>query len=144
LRLELVVGVVRVDQAADAGEVWDGHLRVGQHPVEIPDRVLCAGRALAVLRLLGREQRVVRLEGLRRTTAARRGRARGLSMFPASIDPSAAPAPTTVYSSSMNRITCRSAAVTSSMTPLSRSSTSPRYLLAATIPDRSSAITRRH
>ena len=76
------------------------------------------------------------------TCSSPRARA-GLSMLPASIEPSAAPAPTTVWSSSMNTITSRSAAVTSSITPLRRSSNSPRYLLPATIPARSRAITSR-
>ena len=64
----------------------------------------------------------------------------GLSMLPASIAPSAAPAPTSVCSSSMKRITAPSDDVTSLRTALSRSSNSPRYLLPATIAPRSSAI----
>ena len=56
----------------------------------------------------------------------------GLSMFPASIAPSAAPAPTTVCSSSMNSRMRPSAAFTSDRTALSRSSNSPRYLAPAT------------
>ena len=56
----------------------------------------------------------------------------GLSMFPASIAPSAAPAPTTVCSSSTNSRMRPAAAVTSLSTALSRSSNSPRYLAPAT------------
>ena len=52
----------------------------------------------------------------------------GLSMFEASIAPSAAPAPTTVCSSSMKRMICPSASVTSFRTAFSRSSNSPRNL----------------
>ena len=56
----------------------------------------------------------------------------GLSMLPASMAPSAAPAPTTVCSSSMNSRMRPSAALTSDRTALSRSSNSPRYLAPAT------------
>ncbi len=66
----------------------------------------------------------------------------GLSMLLASIAPSAAPAPTTVCSSSMNRITCPAASVISLSTALSRSSNSPRYLAPATSAPMSSATTR--
>ena len=55
----------------------------------------------------------------------------GLSMLPASIEPSALPAPTTVCSSSMNRITRPSCFARSLSTPLSRSSNSPRNLAPA-------------
>ena len=64
-------------------------------------------------------------------------------MFEASIAPSAPPAPTTVCSSSMKRISCPSEARISSITVFSRSSNSPRYFVPAIIPARSSAITRR-
>ena len=67
----------------------------------------------------------------------------GLSRFEASTAPSAPPAPTSVCSSSMNRMTCAPAAVTSLSTALSRSSNSPRNLLPATSAPRSRAITRR-
>ena len=66
----------------------------------------------------------------------------GLSMLPASIAPSAAPAPTTVCSSSMNVITWPSLALISFSTALSRSSNSPRYFAPATIAPRSSATRR--
>ena len=66
----------------------------------------------------------------------------GLSMLPASIAPSAAPAPTTVCSSSMKVMISPSASVISLRTALSRSSNSPRYLAPATIEPRSSAMTR--
>ena len=66
----------------------------------------------------------------------------GLSMLPASIAPSAAPAPTTVCSSSMNVITWPSLALISLSTALSRSSNSPRYFAPATMPPRSSEISR--
>ena len=56
----------------------------------------------------------------------------GLSMLPASIAPSAAPAPTTVCSSSTNSRIRPSAALTSASTALSRSSNSPRYFAPAT------------
>ena len=63
----------------------------------------------------------------------------GLSMFDASIDPSAAPAPTTVWSSSMNRMTCPSESETSLRTAFRRSSNSPRYFAPATSAPMSSA-----
>ena len=66
----------------------------------------------------------------------------GLSMLPASIAPSAAPAPTTVCSSSMNVMTWPSVSLISLSTALSRSSNSPRYFAPATIAPRSSAISR--
>ncbi len=50
----------------------------------------------------------------------------GLSIFDASIEPSAAPAPTTVWISSMKRMTCPSLFSTSESTALRRSSNSPR------------------
>ena len=56
----------------------------------------------------------------------------GLSMFDASIDPSAAPAPTTVCSSSMKSTIWPSASVTSLRTAFSRSSNSPRNFAPAT------------
>ncbi|MPN13686.1 hypothetical protein SDC9_161010 [bioreactor metagenome] len=55
----------------------------------------------------------------------------GFSRLPASIEPSLAPAPTMVCSSSMNRITLPAELVTSLSTALSRSSNSPRYLAPA-------------
>ena len=67
----------------------------------------------------------------------------GLSMLPASIAPSAAPAPTIVCSSSMNTMIWPSASAISLSTAFSRSSNSPRYLEPATIAPRSSAISRR-
>ena len=66
----------------------------------------------------------------------------GLSMLPASMAPSAAPAPTTVCSSSMNVMTWPSLSLISASTAFSRSSNSPRYLAPATIAPRSSATTR--
>ncbi|MNY19542.1 hypothetical protein D3C86_1529820 [compost metagenome] len=63
-------------------------------------------------------------------------------MLEASMEPSAAPAPTTVWSSSMNRMISPSWALISSMMPLRRSSNSPRYLVPATSAPRSSARTR--
>ena len=65
----------------------------------------------------------------------------GLSMLPASIEPSAAPAPTTVCSSSMNSRIRPSAALISPSTALRRSSNSPRYLAPATSAPRSRANT---
>ncbi len=59
----------------------------------------------------------------------------------ASMAPSAPPAPINVCSSSRNRITLP-LAMTSAMTFLILSSNSPRYLLPATMPDRSSTSTR--
>ena len=56
----------------------------------------------------------------------------GLSMFEASSEPSAAPAPTTVCSSSMKRTIWPSASTISFSTAFSRSSNSPRYLAPAT------------
>ena len=66
----------------------------------------------------------------------------GLSRFEASIAPSAAPAPTTVCSSSMNRITRPSESLISLRTALRRSSNSPRNLEPAMSAPRSSEITR--
>ena len=55
----------------------------------------------------------------------------GFSRLLASMAPSAAPAPTTVWSSSMNRMICPSESVTSLRTAFSRSSNSPRYFAPA-------------
>ncbi len=66
----------------------------------------------------------------------------GLSMLPASIAPSAAPAPTTVWSSSMKVITWPSDSRISSRTALRRSSNSPRNLEPAIIEPRSRATMR--
>ena len=66
----------------------------------------------------------------------------GLSMLAASMAPSAAPAPITVCSSSMNRMICPAASVTSLRTAFSRSSNSPRYFAPATMEPRSSATIR--
>ena len=63
----------------------------------------------------------------------------GLSMLPASMAPSPPdPAPTTVWSSSMNVTIWPSDSLISSSTAFSRSSNSPRYLAPATIAARSS------
>ena len=59
-------------------------------------------------------------------------------MLPASMAPSALPAPTMVCSSSMNRMMRPSSAETSFRTALSRSSNSPRYLAPASSPAMSS------
>ncbi len=66
----------------------------------------------------------------------------GLRTFDASIAPSAPPAPTSVCSSSMNRITFL-ALRTSFITALIRSSNCPRYFVPATIIARSSTTRRR-
>ena len=66
----------------------------------------------------------------------------GLIMLPASIAPSAPPAPTIVCSSSTNVITSPAASVISLSTALSRSSNSPRYFEPAIIEPMSSAIRR--
>ena len=65
----------------------------------------------------------------------------GLSTLEASIAPSAPPAPTSVCSSSMNRMMFL-ARRTSFMTALMRSSNWPRYLVPATIMARSSTTMR--
>jgi hypothetical protein len=67
----------------------------------------------------------------------------GLSRLAASTAPSAAPAPTIVCSSSMNRITSPRASAISLSTALSRSSNSPRYFEPASSEPMSSAITLR-
>ena len=67
----------------------------------------------------------------------------GLSMLEASMAPSAAPAPTTVCSSSMKRMISPAESVISCSTALRRSSNSPRYFVPAIIPARSRATTRR-
>ncbi len=56
----------------------------------------------------------------------------GLSMFEASTAPSAAPAPTIVWSSSMNRMTSPPDSLISLRMALSRSSNSPRNFVPAT------------
>ena len=66
----------------------------------------------------------------------------GLSMFEASTAPSAAPAPTMVWSSSIKRTTCPSACSTSARTAFSLSSNSPRYLLPAMSAPKSRAMSR--
>ena len=66
----------------------------------------------------------------------------GLSTLLASIAPSAPPAPTSVCSSSMKRMTFL-ARRTSFMTALMRSSNCPRYFVPATIIARSSTTIRR-
>ena len=66
----------------------------------------------------------------------------GLSMLPASMAPSAAPAPTMVCSSSMNVMISPSLSAISRRTALNRSSNSPRYFEPATIAPMSSATTR--
>ena len=66
----------------------------------------------------------------------------GLSILPASMEPSDLPAPTIVCSSSINRITCPSSCDSSFSTAFSRSSNSPRYLAPATSAPISSASTR--
>ena len=63
-------------------------------------------------------------------------------MLPASIAPSAAPAPTMVCSSSTNVITSPAASVISLSTAFSRSSNSPRYFAPAIIEPMSRAIRR--
>jgi hypothetical protein len=65
----------------------------------------------------------------------------GFRMLAASVEPSAEPAPMIVCSSSMNRMMLPSF-FTSSIADLMRSSKSPRYLEPATMPVRSSAISR--
>ena len=65
----------------------------------------------------------------------------GLRMLAASIAPSAAPAPTSVWSSSMNR-TASLVLRSSSMIFLSRSSNSPRYFVPATSEPMSRVSTR--
>ena len=66
----------------------------------------------------------------------------GLSRLDASIAPSAAPAPTTVCSSSMNRTIWPSESLISLSTAFRRSSNSPRNFAPATNAPRSSATTR--
>ncbi len=73
------------------------------------------------------------------TCSSPRARA-GFSMLDASTAPSAAPAPTSVCSSSMKTMYRPSAPVISLSTALSRSSNSPRYLVPAMSAPRSSAI----
>ncbi len=65
----------------------------------------------------------------------------GLSMFDASTAPSAPPAPTIVWSSSMKMTSRPSASSISRSTALRRSSNSPRYFEPATMPPMSSAST---
>ena len=66
----------------------------------------------------------------------------GFSMLDASIAPSAAPAPTSVCSSSMKRMICPCESSISFRTAFKRSSNSPRYLAPASIDPRSREITR--
>ena len=65
----------------------------------------------------------------------------GFKILDASIAPSAPPAPMIVWISSRKRMILPSS-ITSLITFLIRSSNSPLYLLPATIPERSSVITR--
>ena len=65
----------------------------------------------------------------------------GFKILDASIAPSAPPAPMIVWISSKKRMILPSS-ITSLMTFLMRSSNSPLYLLPATIPERSSVMTR--
>src|SRR5437667_391096 len=74
------------------------------------------------------------------TCSSPRARA-GFSMLEASMAPSAAPAPTSVCSSSMKTMYFPSALVISLSTALSRSSNSPRYLVPAISEPRSSPTT---
>ena len=68
----------------------------------------------------------------------------GLSILPASIDESPdEPAPTMVWSSSMNRMICPSDSFTSRSTAFRRSSNSPRYFAPASMEGRSSAMSSR-
>jgi len=66
----------------------------------------------------------------------------GLIIELRSSDPSAAPAPTSVWSSSMNRMMSRPARLTSSRIFLTRPSNSPRYFVPATSGPSESASTR--
>ena len=66
----------------------------------------------------------------------------GLSMFDASTEPSAAPAPTMVCNSSMNKMIWPCESVTSFRNAFRRSSNSPRNFAPATIAPMSIAITR--
>ena len=63
----------------------------------------------------------------------------GFRILPASMEPSAAPAPTTVCSSSINMTICPALSATAFNTFFRRSSNSPRYLAPATRAARSSA-----
>ena len=66
----------------------------------------------------------------------------GFMMFAASVAPSAAPAPTSVCNSSMNKMILPSLAVISLRNALSRSSNSPRYFAPAIIALKSIATSR--
>ncbi len=66
----------------------------------------------------------------------------GLSIVPASIDPSPAPAPTMLCTSSMNTSKSSRCARISASTSRNRCSNSPRYFAPATIPARSNDTTR--
>ena len=67
----------------------------------------------------------------------------GFNRLPASGEPSLLPKPTTVCSSSINKIICPSEAVTSRRTALRRSSNSPRNFAPAISAPISNAINRR-
>ena len=95
-------------------------------------------RASAASRSISRYSASVVAPIIRSVPRARRG----FSMLAASIAPSAPPAPSTVCSSSTNRITRPSACSTSASRACSRCSKAPRNCVPATIPARSSAITR--
>ena len=66
----------------------------------------------------------------------------GLSIFPASMAPSAFPAPTIVCNSSINRIICPSCFANSARTAFRRSSNSPRNFAPASIAPKSNVSTR--
>ena len=76
-----------------------------------------------------------------RSAAARPRASIGFIMLPASMAPSAAPAPTIVCSSSIKVMTSPPASEISFSTAFRRSSNSPRYLAPATMAPRSSART---
>ena len=67
----------------------------------------------------------------------------GFNKLPASIAPCVAPAPTTVWISSINKIKCPLESVTSLRTAFRRSSNSPRYFAPAINPPISRAISLR-
>ena len=132
LELHLVMNLVALAQAAqDADRVLDRRL-ADEH------RSGSAVRARRPSRCASGTRRA----SSRRSCAARRARASASACSTRPSTPSAAPAPTTVCSSSMKRMTCPSASAISLSTALSRSSNSPRYFAPATSAPMSSATIR--
>jgi hypothetical protein len=144
------IGDVAVTEGRRRDEcgVLDTHLVVNLvallEPAQDRDRILRARLAHEHRLEAALERRVlldvlaVLVKGGRPDTAKLATSQHRLEMLPASTEPSAAPAPTIVCSSSMNTTICPSASAISFSTAFIRSSISPRYFDPATIAPMSS------